>query len=215
MASPVTPSGLTFVPANEATWDDLQAVLGTKGDPARCQCQRYKLTWHEYHDMTREERSFRLLEETDCGHPDGGCTTGIVAYLDGVPVGWCNIEPRPNFTRMQNMPIPWSGRQEDRSDPSVWVVACFVIRLGHRRKGISRALAMAAIDFARSRGARALEAYPMATQEGVEITWGELHVGSRNSFAAAGFKELTHPTKRRYVMRIDFDQPPRKSRAPQ
>ena len=43
----------------------------------------------------------------------------------------------------------------------------------------------AAIDFARSRGARALEAYPMATQEGVEITWGELHVGSRNSFAAA------------------------------
>jgi GNAT superfamily N-acetyltransferase len=201
---PVSP-GLRIVPANQATWEDLQAVLGTKGDPARCQCQRYKLTWHEYHDMTREERAFRLREETDCGYPDSDSTTGIVAYLDGVPVGWCNIEPRPNFTRMQNMPIPWSGRTEDRSDPRVWVVACFVIRVGYRRRGISRALAVAAIDFARSRGARVLEAYPMITQEGVEITWGELHVGSRNAFAAAGFREVTHPSKRRYVMRVDFD----------
>ncbi len=204
MAPAPAPSGLRIVPANEASWDDLQAVLGTRGDPARCQCQRYKLTWHEYHDMTREERSFRLREEVDCGNPDGDGTTGIVAYLDGVPVGWCNIEPRPNFTRMQKMPIPWAGRAEERGDDTVWVVACFVIRLGYRRRGISRALAVAAIDFARSHGARALEAYPMITQEGVEITWGELHVGSRNSFAAAGFREVTHPSKRRYVMRVDF-----------
>jgi GNAT superfamily N-acetyltransferase len=210
-----SPPSLTIVPANQATWEDLQAVLGTKGDPARCQCQRYKLTWHEYHDMTREERSFLLREETDCGNPASDCTSGIIAYLDDVPVGWCNIEPRPNFTRMRNMPTPWAGRDEDRDDPTVWVVACFVIRLGHRRKGISRALAVASIDFARSRGARALEAYPMATKEGVEITWGELHVGSRNSFAAAGFKELTHPSKRRYVMRVDFPEAPRRRRAPQ
>ena len=34
---------LTIVPANEATWDDLQSVFGTRGDRARCQCSRYKM----------------------------------------------------------------------------------------------------------------------------------------------------------------------------
>ena len=36
---------------------------------------------------------------------------------------------------------------------------------------------------------------------------GELHVGSRSIFAHAGFREAGHPTKRRFVMRIDFDNP--------
>ena len=57
---------------------------------------------------------------------------------------------------------------------------------------------------ARQRGARALEAYPMITQPGKEITWGELHVGSSNVFDEAGFTEVTRPTSRRVVMRIDF-----------
>jgi GNAT superfamily N-acetyltransferase len=39
-----------------------------------------------------------------------------------------------------------------------------------RRRGISRALARAAVDFARERGARALEGYPMITEPGQEIT---------------------------------------------
>jgi len=44
----------------------------------------------------------------------------------------------------------------------------------------------------------------MITQPGQEITWGELHVGSRSAFAAAGFHEVSRPTKRRVLMRIDL-----------
>ncbi len=44
----------------------------------------------------------------------------------------------------------------------------------------------------------------MLTEPGKEITWGELHVGSRNAFAAAGFREVARPTKRRVVMRFDL-----------
>jgi hypothetical protein len=39
-----------------------------------------------------------------------------------------------------------------------------------------------------------------------EITWGELHVGSRQVFADAGFTEVSHPSPRRVVMRADFAQ---------
>jgi GNAT superfamily N-acetyltransferase len=75
---------------------------------------------------------------------------------------------------------------------------------GFRRRGVSRALARAAVDFARQRGARSLEGYPMITQPGQGITWGELHVGSRSIFAGAGFAEVSRPTLRRVVMRIEF-----------
>jgi GNAT superfamily N-acetyltransferase len=83
-------------------------------------------------------------------------------------------------------------------------VTCFVTRTGFRRRGVSRTLARAAVDFARERGARALEGYPMLTEPGKEVLLGELHVGTRSVFAAAGFTEVTRPTLRRVVMRIAF-----------
>ena len=100
--------------------------------------------------------------------------------------------------------VPWEARGEDKTDDSVWAVTCVFTRAGYRRRGISRALVRAAVDFARGRGARALEGYPMLVEPGQDITWGEMHVGSRSIFADAGFEEVSHPTRRRVVMRIDF-----------
>ena len=205
VGGPTTPE-LTIVPANEASWDELQAVLGTRGDPSRCQCQRYKMQPREsWASVGREELSFRFRSQTECGHAKSSTTSGLVAYLDGEPVGWCAVEPRTAYPRLLlKTRVPWEGRAEDKADESVWAVTCFVTRTGFRRRGVSRALARAAVDFARKRGARALEGYPMITQPGQEITWGELHVGSRSIFADAGFTEVGHPTPRRVVMRIDF-----------
>jgi GNAT superfamily N-acetyltransferase len=199
-------AAISVVPANEASWDDLQTVLGTRGDPHVCQCQRYKMQPGEaWASFPVEERAFRLREQTDCGHPDSKTTSGLVAYLDGEPVGWCAVESRCAYPRLlRNCRVPWVGRAEDKTDDSVWAVTCFVTRTGFRHRGISRALACAAVDFARERGARALEGYPMITEPGKEIMWGELHVGSRSIFAAAGFTEVGRPTLRRVVMRIDF-----------
>ena len=77
-------------------------------------------------------------------------------------------------------------------------------RAGFRRRGLTYALARATVDFARDRGALALEGYPMLTTPGEDIAWGELYVGSCSAFEAAGFREVGHPTPRRVVMRIDF-----------
>jgi hypothetical protein len=46
----------------------------------------------------------------------------------------------------------------------------------------------------------------MITEPGKVITWGELHVGARQVFDDAGFIEVSHPSVRRVVMRIDFDE---------
>lgn len=196
--------GLTIVPANEASCDDLLAVFGEKGYTARCLCQRFRTTGEEWwHDpIPREERIFRLRQQTDCGYPGSDATSGLVAYLEGEPVGWCGVDRRSEFLRLGQ--TPWKGRTEDKEDDSVWAITCFAVRVGYRGQGITYRLAEAAIDFARQRGAGALEGYPMIPEPGQMITWGEIHVGHHKVFEAAGFKEVSHPSKRRSVMLIDF-----------
>jgi GNAT superfamily N-acetyltransferase len=202
-----TGPAISVVPANEASWDDLKAVFGTRGPAYTCQCQRFKTRatdWDSAWAIPAEKRAKRLREQTRCGQPEARTTSGLVAYLDGEPVGWCAVEPRTAYVRLQNKPVVWAGRAEDKADDGVWAVTCFVTRAGFRRRGVSRALARAAVDFTRKRGARAVEGYAMITTPGQEITWGELHVGSRRIFAAAGFAEVSRPSLRRGVMRRDF-----------
>ena len=117
-------------------------------------------------------------------------------------MGWCAVEPRTEYRGLvRNNRVPWEGRTEDKADGSVWAVTCVVTRAGFRRRGVSRALVRAAVDFARGRGARALEGYPMTTTDAL---LEELHPGTVGVYADAGFTEVGRPTVRRAVMRVDF-----------
>ena len=194
-------------PADEAGWDDLRAVFGTRGTAARCWCQRYKLPRGEaFKHHPAEVRADRLREQADCGGP--GPTSGLVAYEDGEPVGWCAVEPRPAYDGLvrNSSRAAWVGRDEDRADPGVWAVTCVLVRAGHRRQGVGTALAAAAVEYARERGARALEAYPMTTTGNALPE--ELHVGTAAMFDAAGLTEVHRPSLRRSVHRIDFRPAP-------
>ena len=204
MNAPIEPGQVRVVPANEASWDDLVAIFGKAGYAARCRCQRLKVTGWIWRDSTQEERVALQREQTACGDPSAKTTSGVVAYVDGEPAGWAAVEPRTAYPKLRTTRIPWTGRTEDKDDEGVWAVTCFVVRKSHRGRGLMYHLAKATVDHARSRGAMALEGYPMITQPGKEITWGELHVGARQVFEEAGFTEVSHPTLRRVVMRVDL-----------
>jgi GNAT superfamily N-acetyltransferase len=206
MASVNSGERLQILPANQAPWEDLQAIFGTTDYGARCQCQRFKVVGWIWRDSTLEERTAMLRAQTACGDPNSATTSGLVAYVDDEPAGWVAVEPRTAYPKLRSSRVPWTGRDEDRDDDSIWAVTCFAVRKGYRGRGLTYPLALATIDFARERGARALEAYAMITQPGWEITWGELHVGARQVFEDAGFEEVSRPTVRRVVMRIDFEQ---------
>jgi GNAT superfamily N-acetyltransferase len=211
----ITADELSIVPANQASWDDLHAVFGDRDYASRCNCQRFKTRGWFWEQATDEQRRARLREQANCDDPAATSTTGLVAYLrapgehergpDSTPVGWVAVEPRTEYPRLLGLPTVWKGRpDEDKRDDSVWAVTCLVVRKGYRRRGVTYALAAAAVGYAKANGARALEAYAMLTQPGREITWGELHVGARQVFAEAGLAEVSRPSVRRAVMRIDF-----------
>jgi hypothetical protein len=207
------PPPITVVPANQATWEDIEAVVGkARCWDSPCFCQRFKLSirrdpstgLRDWLATTADERAQMLREQTECGHPKSDSTSGLVAYVGGEAAGWCCVEPRPALPFIPEQRTWSKKRGQDPADDRVWVVACFVTRTPFRYTGVSRTLASAAVEFARTRGAGAVEGYGMVTQPGVEVTWGELHVGSRSIFADAGMRQVAAPSKRRVVMRIDF-----------
>jgi GNAT superfamily N-acetyltransferase len=151
----------------------------------------------------------RLEEQTGCGNPEADTTSGLVAYLDGQPIGWCAVEPRTQYEGLLRVfRVPWEGREEDKADDTVWAVTCLFARAGFRRRGVSRALAQAAVAFARERGARAIEAYPIITKS---VIAEELHVGTPGVFSDAGLIEVARPSLRRVVMRLSSDHGSRAS----
>ena len=196
-------AAISVVPADEASWEHLQDVFGARGTAHRCQCQRYKLRPREFFaGFPVEERAHRLRQQAGHGARGSGTTSGLVAYLDGEAVGWCAVEPRSAYAGLvRNSRVPWVGREEDKSDGTVWAVTCFVTRAGFRKRGVARALARAAVEFARERGARAVEGYPITTKD---VLLEELHVGTEGMFAGAGLSVVSRPTIRRVVMRLDF-----------
>jgi GNAT superfamily N-acetyltransferase len=202
----IEPDDLSIVPANHASAEDLGAVFGERDYSSRCNCQRFKTRGWFWREATDDQRRAQLRDQANCDNPEATSTTGLVAYLGATPVGWVAVEPRTEYPRLLGLPTVWKGRpSEDKQDEGVWSVTCFVVRRGYRRRGLTYALAAAAVRYARDSGARALEGYAMRTQPGREITWGELHVGAVQVFADAGFTEVSSPSVRRAVMRVDFD----------
>ena len=195
------------VPANEASWEDLRLIFGDSGYAYHCQCQRYKMGQAGYAPQPWEARAEALRGQTNCDRPDAAETSGLVLYLDGEPAGWVAVEPRVNYRIFQiNEPTAtvWKGRKEDRFDPDVWSVTCFRVRKEFQGLGLTYPMCAAAVDFARERGARILEGYPIVTDGAGNITWGEVFVGPLGAFLEAGFEVVHEPSKRRRVVRIEF-----------
>jgi len=194
------------IPANEASWEDLQLIFGDSGYPARCQCQRYKMGQAGYAPQPQEARAEALRAQTNCGRPDAVETSGLVLYLDEEPAGWVAVEPRVNYRIFhinEATATIWRGRVQDRADPDVWSVTCFRVRKEFQGLGLTYPLAAATVPFARERGAKILEAYPIVTGP-QSITWGEVFVGPLGAFEAAGFEVVHSPSKRRRVVQIEF-----------
>ena len=111
MADLVEPGDLRIVPANQVTWQDLEAIFGTADYPFHCQCQRFKVTGWLWRDTTLDERLAMQRDRTACEQPGAEHTSGLVAFLDDEPVGWVAVEPRTAYPKLRSLRVPWTGRR--------------------------------------------------------------------------------------------------------
>jgi GNAT superfamily N-acetyltransferase len=128
---------------------------------------------------------------------------GLLAYLDDAPVGWIAIAPRPELVR-----IELSRATPRVDDVPVWVIPCITVTPRARGRGIAVALIRAAVEYAASQRALAVEAYPRASGERVHDD--QAFYGTRRLFHRAGFRVIARPRRDlpasftpRVTMRID------------
>ena len=115
MADPVHAGELRVVPANQATWSDLEAVFGTADYPFHCQCQRFKVAGLAWRDTSLDERLAMHRAGTACGQPEAEHTSGLVAYLDDEPVGWVAVEPRTRLPEAAHLGCRGRGATRTRT----------------------------------------------------------------------------------------------------
>ena len=125
-----------------------------------------------------------------------GRVPGLLAYLDGRPVGWISVAPREEFGRVERSPV--SKPTDD--EPGVWSIVCWYIDRRHRGQGVGAALLTAAVDHARRKGARIIEGYPVDPSRR-KHTNAEAFVGIDSMFRQAGFREVARRSPSRPLMR--------------
>ena len=180
---------LAIHPLTPDLWPALEDLFGTQGPVSRCWCMYWRIG-DNYRKRPRDANKAALCELVRGGPPPG-----LLAFDGDLAVGWCQLTPRDD--------LPWldrTWRLKRVDDVPVWSLSCFYIRKGYRKRGITSALIVAALDAARRAGAPALEAYPLDAK----LTPSTSHTGYVSTFKQAGFKIVARHVPPRPIMRYDF-----------
>ncbi|MBN8231845.1 GNAT family N-acetyltransferase [Corallococcus macrosporus] len=191
-ASRKTPSsldGLTFHPVDTSRWKDFERFFETPGAPKYCWCMAWRTHGTEARDFSSADRKAAMRSRVKDGVP-----VGILGYLDGEPVAWCSIAPRPTYRNNLGGPTV-DGEKPER----VWSLACFFVPRALRGQGMTPRLITAAVAHARKHGATVVEAYPVDAESPSYRFMGFVPV-----FTSAGFEEVGRAGSRRHVMRLSL-----------
>jgi GNAT superfamily N-acetyltransferase len=173
---------LTFREVDRDRWPDFVRLFESRGGPSYCWCMawRPKPTGSPADGPSRREAMH--------GQVEAGTPVGLLGYHDETPVAWCSIAPRETY----RAGLGGTG------EPGTWSLACMFIQRDLRGQGIAKQLIAAAVAHARSRGATAIEAYPVDLDSP-----SYRFMGFVPTFEKAGFRRIGQAGKRRHIMRLD------------
>lgn len=187
-------------PLTPDRFEDFSDVINPNRRANHCWCLSQRLRTGDIEqlgDGDREQAMRRLCERE---HPPG-----VVTYFDGEPVGWCNIGPRAEMSRLAH-----SRTIRPVGEVPVWSIICMVVRPGHRRQGVTVPLLEGAVAYASSHAAPAVEAYPVDPAGRMDTVMA--YVGTKSMFDQAGFRVIgttgaVSNRLPRLIMRLDLDSP--------
>ncbi|MET9276125.1 GNAT family N-acetyltransferase [Kribbella sp. NPDC003557] len=160
---------------DQARWDDLVELFGPSGGTRGCWCMARRLPSAQATANGSAENRAALEGFVAAGSP-----VGLIGYVDARPAVWCAVAPRTEYyaiVHSRTLPI------DDPDDDTIWAINCLFVKSGYRRQGLTSPMIDAAVEYARSSGARIVEAYPIKTLP------GDPGRGLLSTFLAAGFTQ--------------------------
>jgi GNAT superfamily N-acetyltransferase len=186
-------SMLIFHPLTPKCWQDFEQLFGPRGACGGCWCMYWRLTRSQFNDQQGElnRRNIKALV-------DSGRIPGILAYMDDEPVGWCSIAAREEFPALARSRI-----LKPVDEQPVWSVVCFFVTRHKRRMGLTVELLKAAVEYARSNGAKIIEGYPVEPKQG-KAPDVFVFTGLASAFKQADFTEVLRRSETRPIMRLNL-----------
>jgi len=167
---------LAVHPATLKRFDDVRTMVGPKRDDASvCWCLSHRIPAKQNQSLSGPERGEYVKALTR-----KRVAPGVLAYDGDEVVGWAAVAPRADLPFARSTKIPHVD------DLPVWSIWCIRVRPGHRGQGISHTLLEGAVQYARSKGAPAVEGYPVDNR-GRKVDLTMAYVGTRTVFESAGF----------------------------
>jgi len=184
---------LAFRPLTPERWPDLEKLFGDRGASAGCWCMFWRLPRSEFNRLSRDghKKAFRNIVQAN--EP-----TGILAYSDDEPIGWCSVAPRETFEALER------SRNLRRVDEEpVWSIVCFFVARPFRHGNLMVKLLEAAIEYAKTQGARIVEGYPTEAK-GLSHAGTDLYSGVASAFREVGFVAIRRTP--RLIMRYFVEE---------
>lgn len=190
-------AGSAAIITGPANWPDVERLFGVRGEPSRCWCRWFALTGQDWKNTPPETRKEQLNAKFK-----NGPEPGVLAFRGGEAVGWCAVEPRRCYPRIEQSQVLRAAGAGAADDTGVWSVSCFVVSPGHRRSGVAAALLKAAVGHAFAHGAEIVEGYPVDPSLRPKAGPADLYQGTVKLFAVAGFSMVSTAVPGRAVMRL-------------
>ena len=182
---------LRVVPLTPGRWKDFEKLFGPRGACAGCWCMEPRQTRSEWEQLKGEQNRRRMKRLVQRGKRP----PGLLAYLGREPVGWISIEPREVFSKLARSRILAAV-----DDKPVWSIVCFFVDRRYRRQGLSSALIEGAVEYARKKGARIIEGYPVEPKK-KPMPPVFAYTGLAAAYRRARFKEVARRSETRPIMR--------------
>ncbi len=180
---------IKFKELREESWSDFENLFGSNGACGGCWCMWWKLSRKEF-ETNKGDGNRKLQKEI----VESRKIPGIIAYVDNEPSGWCAIEPRESYPRLDGSRI-----LKPVDDQPVWSVTCFFVSKKFRLQGLSVELLKTAVKHALKNGADIIEGYPVEAKEKKVDAF--VYHGTASAFLKAGFNEVARRSETRPIMR--------------
>ncbi len=184
---------LTFKPLTQSTWNDFVDLFGERGACGGCWCMAWRQSQAEYR-IKKGDKNKKAMKQLVMK----GKQLGIIAYDGDIPIGWCAVAPREDFTRLAASRV-----LKPIDDQPVWSIPCFFLRKEYRRRGLSSKIIKGVISFCKKKKVPILEAYPIipySQNMPAAFAW----TGMLTAFTKAGFQEEKRWSKSRPIVRYYF-----------
>ena len=175
---------------DESTWGAYaELAQNSDGFPSGCWCMGF------HPEGVGKDTTAGLNRERKAARVREGRAHAALVFEDDLCVGWCQFGSPDEVPRIKSR----AAYEKTATTPPDWRIACFYVRKGHRRQGVSGDALSGALGLIAELGGGVVEGYP---EPAGSVPAGFLFNGALSTYEELGFTRDRMIGKHRWVVRL-------------